>query len=474
MPRRAANIAETDRPTLGDGRPSRRRRSLPMAALTLLLSLLVVGCATGTTSEDGRTTLLVWDEPTGDPALDAAIGRVYDAFAASHPAIAIERAGWDLEAEEDGEEEVLRRRLASGTGPDVVSSGGGAGFVGPIASRRYLVALNELPVRYRWSERLYEPARHWVRTDDRLFALPLQVEALGFFVDRTLLDGAGLDLPRTAEDLLAFCRTARAGGLVPIAVGVDPAARADLFAMALNNLYGPRLTGSLLFEEWPRWDTTRVARALRLVAVEMDEAGCFPAAAEAPDEAAALALFADGRAPLLPASTGSAGAIGAATTGRELGLVPFPAMPVGQGRALPARVGLVFAIAAKSAHPREAAMLLDFLLSDVAARIWVEEAGIVPPVRVDADGWTVPPGVGTALEAINAAGARRPGSILGPALGYALDPGFPEGFRAALDDGFRALLAGETTPERLADDLERAWNAAVAAEEGDTPLTQGR
>lgn len=433
-----------------------------VALVVLLLSVVValLGAARALpAAQDDAVTLLVWDQPTGDPGVDAAIGRVYDAFVASHPTIALEREPF---GGDEAEPEALRTRLATGTGPDLLSSRAGDDFVRPLASRRYLVALNELPVRYRWNERLYEPARRWVREDGRLFALPVEVEALGLLVNRTPLDAADLDVPRTAEALLAFCRTARERGHVPFAVGPGPTAHADLFAMALNNLYGPRLTGSLLFDGWARWDTTRVAWAIRLVSQEMAQAGCYPTPAEAPDAAAAAGLFAAGRALLLPAASGSAPAVGATIGDRKLGFAPFPAISTGNGRAYPVRIGLVFAMAAKSAHPREAAMLLDFLLSEEATRIWVAEAGIVPPLRVDLDEGSLPPAVDLAVDTLNAAGVRRPGNVLGPSLGSALDPALPDPFRAALLDGLRRVAAGETTPELLADELQRVWLVSVA------------
>ena len=104
-------------------------------------------------------------------------------------------------------------------------------------------------------------------------------------------------------------------------------------------------------------------------------------------------------------------------------------------------------------------MLLDFVLSDEAIRIWVEAGGIAPPVEFDVGGWQVSPLRGAVLDLAAEARTQSIWRAARADLGFALGPAAPDAFAAAMDDGFRALLAGERTPERFAAALQLAWEA---------------
>ena len=102
-------------------------------------------------------------------------------------------------------------------------------------------------------------------------------------------------------------------------------------------------------------------------------------------------------------------------------------------------------------------MLLDFVVSEEAVRIWAEQGQMAPPVDMEVDDWQVSPLLAEALDL--AAGARaRPIWRRGSAdFGFAIGPAAPEGFEAAMRDGFRAVMTGKRTPEQEASDLEVAW-----------------
>ncbi|MDP9363114.1 MAG: extracellular solute-binding protein, partial [Chloroflexota bacterium] len=288
----------------GRGRAGTAARwaAIGLAALTVLQVAFTVwvGRPAGAAEED-VTSLIVWDGFVGAEA--EAARRVYDAFLAEHPDLAIERRVLEGEA---AEPEAVATALASGVGPDVLAYDVGPGFREKLTQEQLLVPLNELPVRYGWTERLDGVARRWASRGGRLYALPVEQRFLALYANRALLDGAWLRAPRTATELLEFCRQARAKGLVPFAVGADPGAElGNLYAMALNTWLGPGLTEKLLFTDWATWDTTRVAWALRLVAVEMPQAGCYDVGPAAPADG--RAFFAEQQALLWPGSSAAAG-----------------------------------------------------------------------------------------------------------------------------------------------------------------------
>lgn len=429
------------------------RPSVIGGALLLGLLVLQVAGIDRLAAGDETTTLVVWDGFVG--AEGDAARRVYAAFAAANPGIAVERR--EVAAAASSPEEVARA-LSSGVGPDLIGTALDGEFRSGLAAAGLLVPLNELPVPYDWTQRIDGVAQRWARRDGRLLTLPVDQEYLGVYVNRTLLDEAGLAAPRTEAELLDFCRRARAMGYGPVAVGSDPAAElSDLFVMAVNNRIGPTVTKNLFFTDWGTWDITRVGWSLRLVAAEMPSAGCFDVADAAPADA--QARFVEGRTLLLPASSAAAPELEAAMaeSGAALEMVPFPRTEGGRGRVLPTAVGGAYGLVLRSAHPREAAELLDFLVSEEAVRIWVEEGRMAPPLRFDVGGWRVSPLQSTLLDLPARARRRSPARASRVEFGYQIGPVAPPGFEAAIAAGLRAVLNGEAAPERVATELQAVW-----------------
>ena len=423
-----------------------RVRSGRIASLVALLILTGCGGATSNSGQSEKVTLIVWDALSGDAA-DAA-ARIYADFSEAFPEIEVERHALT----DDRSPSDLRIALASGTGPDVL------GFV-PDAPHRILLepgllaSLNEIPVRYGWSQKLDPAARQWTTKGGRLFGLPVGVELSGLYVNMSLLERIGQDPPRTYDSLLDLCAVAAQQGITAMALSNDGASGATpLFGMVLNNLVGPDLTAALLFEQWGRWDTSRVARAVRITAEELPRAGCMTTDPAATAEEA-IATFGGGETILLPGGSGQAAAIEASTE-FETTFIPFPTIDSGRGRVVPARATTAFGLATKSAHPRESAKLLNYLVSDEAAKVWAETGGSVPAVRSNTADWTLSPLTETMLDLTEA--TRRP---FGPDLGYQLDPALPAPFAAAIDESLAAVEAGEVTPELVATRLQMLWLA---------------
>lgn len=417
--------------------------------LTLASLMILTGCGGATTDSDTSetVTLIVWDEVTG--AAGDAAERVYADFSEAFPEIRIERR---LIADEE-EPADLRTALASGTGPDVL------GYV--VDTEHYLLfeqgllaPLNLIPARYGWSQQLDPVARQWLTKDNRLFGLPVGIEFSGLYVNTTLAEGLGEDPPRTYASLLDLCALAAPQGFSAMALSDDGAnGSPQLFGMVLNNLLGPDLTAALLFAEWSRWDTSRVARASRIIASEMPAAGCATPADVVPSEEEAIARFGAGQTLLLPGSSGQWAEI-AASAPFETTFISFPNIDNGQGRVIPTRVVAAYGLAAKSAYPRQAARFLNYLLSEEAAQVWAGVGGLTPAVESDPTTWNLPPLNETMLDLAEA--ARRP---FGPDLGYRLDPGLPVPFEGAIAESLQAVQLGEASPAQVASQLERLWQS---------------
>ena len=424
----------------------RSRPTILPIALTCLLVLVALGPQLRTARAQEEVELLVWDQYT-DAASDV-VEEIYGQFEEANPNISIRREVYDS----DQMNQTLRTALDSGTGPDVVLYDVGPAGAGVLADAGLILPLDDLDAQYGWSERLVPVAVEGATLRDQLFGLPMTVDLLGLYYNKTLLEEAGLQPPETVEQLIAFCGEAADAGYIPIAFGNNPGWQAfHSFSMTSNQMLGVDAMRQLLFEGEGRWDTPEIATAIQTYFVDLQEAGCFNEDPNAVNYDDANSLFYAGDA--LMATTGSwlVNDIGASMPDYEVGLVPFPEIAGGQGPVWASGVGGGWLISAKSEHPTEAGMLLDFLVSEETDKVWVEDARFFVAREVDTTGLEVTPLFQSVLDTIRAASA---GDV---ELGYSIDVLVPPEFNDAMLSGFQAVLAGDKTAEEQAADLQAAW-----------------
>jgi ABC-type glycerol-3-phosphate transport system substrate-binding protein len=128
----------------------------------------------------------------------------------------------------------------------------------------------------------------------------------------------------------------------------------------------------------------------------------------------------------------------------------------GQGRFWDSGLGSNWVVSSSSPHQAEAGQLLDFLVSEEAAKVWAEQGSTAVPVTLDTTGLEVSPLLATVLGVLNSAAQ---GDIQ---LGYNIDVLAPPEFNEVMQSGFQAILAGDKTAEQQAADLQAAWEEAMA------------
>lgn len=395
------------------------------------------------------TTLLVWDTHT-DEASSPATEAIYQAFERRHPTIKIKREVYQNEQIRV----IARTALESGTGPDVVYYDTGVGNAGVLARAGLLRPIDDYAKKYGWNEKFLEIAAKESIIDGKLFGLGLEFEFVGLFYNEALLAKAGLAMPRTFTEVGEFCKAAKAKGYTPMALSMNPGWQSyHWFSAMAYNVLGAEAMGSLLFQRQGRWDTPDMVRSIRLFFVDLKQAGCFPDDVNSLMYNDASALFYSGEALIHPTGTWLIGRIAANMPGQKVGLVAFPPVEAGQPHYYPTGVGSSYFISAKTKHADAAALLLDYIFSPEAVRIWVEKANYIPPVPFDSTGWTVPPLFRTALDTL-ATASGDPGK--GPGLGFYINHAVPEAFVSRMRDGSQAVLAGRKTPEQLAAEFQQA------------------
>jgi raffinose/stachyose/melibiose transport system substrate-binding protein len=117
----------------------------------------------------------------------------------------------------------------------------------------------------------------------------------------------------------------------------------------------------------------------------------------------------------------------------------------------PAGLGSGYFISAATRHPEEATRFLDFLFSEEAAQVWMEDIGAIPPIDFDVEAYNLPDLLQFAVEELQTT-----------EMGHNIDVLTPDTFNTVMGDGFQAMLLGEKSAEEMAADLQRVWEEAIA------------
>ncbi len=431
---------------------SRSTRWLATAAAVALLCSVgaTIGGQTAGAAVRARTsqqvTLTVWDQFTGPET--TAVDKLYHNFTAAHPTITIRREA----VQTDQMRQTVKTALASGTGPDIIFYDAGPGYAGVLANAGLLRPLDAYAATYNWNARVIPSAREGVMINGKVYGLPLQVDLIGVYYNKTLIDKAKLTVPRTVDQLISFCGQAKAKGYIPMAFSDKPGWQAfHEFSMLSNNIVGPEAMRQLLLHNKGNWNTPQMTKAIQLFFVDMQKAGCFPPHVNALGYDDANSLFYTGKALLNPTGSWLSTNIDQNVKNYQIGMMPFPAVSGGKGSFWDTGVGSAYYISSKSQHPKEAAQFLDYLISQQAVKVWVEQTGSFPPVKFDTRAAHVSPLFRSILNVLQS-------GINGKTqFGYNIDVLAPAPFNTAMQNGFQAILAGSESAQQETSQLQTAW-----------------
>jgi raffinose/stachyose/melibiose transport system substrate-binding protein len=425
-------------------------------SITLLTVLAVLfGLTAGPLLSDSRAQetvdLRVWDQFT-DPEEGAVADAIYAAFMEANPGITITREAFETDQMRD----TVNTAIASGTGPDVIFYDAGPGYAGVLVDAELLTPLTDYAAEYGWTERVYSAALEGTTIGGVLYGMPLQTDLIGMYYNKTLLDQEGLAVPTTLDELIAFCGAAKEKGYIPIAFANNPGWEGfHQYSMTISQLMGPEALRNKLLNNEGSWNTPEGVRAIEAFFVDLNEAGCFPDDVNAIPYEDGNSLFFTGQALLHTTGSWLVGDIEEAMGDYELGFVPFPIIEEGKEPTWVSGVGSAYFITSKTAHPDEAAKLIDYLFSQDAVAKWTAEARYFVPVDVDLTGLEIGPVNRTVIDILQNAQAE------GAQFGYNVDVLAPPSFNEMMQNGFQAVLAGDKTAEQQAADLDAAWNEGM-------------
>lgn len=400
-------------------RSSRAARGGAVTALAVAVACVVSGCAPGgsapdkpnsapvtaNTLSDDPVTLTLYDGQ-GLKTLDDAL---IAAFQDKHPNVTID-ATYDPD---NVTSQNQPRRLASDTPPDLtrvvsVTANSKDGLLTDLTPFQDLYGWDDMPktqlVQFR--------ADDGVAGSGPLYAKPSGFTMTGLYYNKELAAKIGMDTPpQSVAELTDLFASAKAAGLSGLVVGNKEGAGVFPFQLLLNSAMGVDDVSQWVFNAPAATVDTPEATAAADQIAQWRDAGYFPDGVNGLDATAADAMFAAGEGVFYAWGNWAAVNIDKTMPG-QVGFIPMPPTQAGGQLAAMSDAATAFGIPTKSKHKDAAAAFLDFLSSDAARQIAIDngfmpsglESQAVPTVPKD----SVLSDVVTAFTAVSAAGGQVP------------------------------------------------------------------
>ncbi|MGN9783969.1 ABC transporter substrate-binding protein [Nonomuraea sp. ZG12] len=351
-------------------------KSVRTIASACCLAVAVTACstsgggATGAASEDKVLTLAA----AGQGPAKAAVA----AFEKANPGVTVKT----IFTEDDASyQQQIRTQLSSGTAPDVFRMWPGGGNTMAVRDLSKDGMLMDLSAE-RWAGGL-GPDLKAVTSDPagKVVAVPVTIGAIGAVWNDQALRASGLAKPATWPQVLAFCRDAKAKGVVPFALGLKSAWVTQLvpYALTASLVYGPtrdftqrQLDGKAAFAD-SAWK-----QALEKY-LEMRDEGCFNDSPNGVGYDEQMRMFGQGKAlGVVHVLSAVQSAIEYAPQGTTFSMTPFPATDSADGTYVPVSVGIVYGVNAKAENPALAKKFMEFLASPEGQALYATASGSSP------------------------------------------------------------------------------------------------
>jgi len=429
-----------------------QRRTTRLAAVAvstaLVASALAACSADGDEDggEDGVTTLTYWSQ-TADPETIEAVDSILDDFMAENPDIKIEQTRY----ESSKLSPLIKNAFRSSDTPDfayVEVSTGRELYEAGLAQ-----SLDDYADQYGWKDRIAESALAWGTADDGTqFGLGVEAEINGLLWDKTALDGLGLEVPVTMDDLVNVCQVARDNDIVPISSGNNGAGWIWYFYLGLPllNTLGPDAEVAFAEHESGAWTDPEIRSAIETVLVTAKDAGCFIPEMSTLDNNTAISLIESKDAlGYFPACTCNLTPIQSAAPDNEYVMTTWPEVPGGQGQFAMQGMGSLWVVNSKSQHQDEVARFLDYMASKESAVKLIERAGFVPPV------------LGIDLETVDVSDLFKQGALPltdpDAELGASIDLKASGEFNDLMGRLSQEVYSGQITLDEFFEQLQSAW-----------------
>ncbi|MDP9417694.1 MAG: extracellular solute-binding protein [Actinomycetota bacterium] len=338
---------------------------------------------------------------------------------------------------------VLQTQLRSGQGPDVFNWGSGPSFGGALIEAGLVADIGDAYEKNGW--KIYDFAKERVSQNGKIYGIPGEMETIGVFYNKDIFKKAGVEEPKSLDDLRAAAEKVREAGITPLAVGNKEGWEGGhLLSMALSSDVGAEGVEAI-FNGEKSWNSPEVVSAFR-VWQDFDQARLLPKSPTSVDYDSSTSLFFSGKAAMIPTGSWLVGEIDD-NAKFDVGYIPFPA-PDGPG-IFTGGLGSGPFVSAQTNKKDAALQFLDFLASPEHARWTIENLHTIPAQPVDTEGLKVSP---LFAQVIKDTGKFSEGG----GFGYNIDVMVSDAVNKAMYDGMQGVMTGQRTPEEAAAGMEKA------------------
>lgn len=358
-----------DRPGRGAfGRRGFLRAGGSLAALAALPPALTA-CSS---SDDGSGELRVVGVADQQKPLEEMVGR----YRASRPGARFATSF----APTDQVQTLVRTRLAGGNAPDVHVLYPGSGSAMSMAELARAGLLADLSDQ-AWADEVPESFRSAYRREGRTYLYSAGSSVIGAIHNKRVFADAGVEPPRTWNELLDVCAVLKARGVVPIALGAQTPWVTQLITYAL--------VPNAVHARNPRFDADMAAGRARFRGSgwadalgryqELQRRGFFNANPNGTTYEQQTAMVAGGKAAMaVQVSAVLAGFREAARTPDDLGMFPFPGNDDAADQWIPAGVVVGLGVSARSRRAASAKAFVEFLGRQENVDRWARSVAAIP------------------------------------------------------------------------------------------------
>ncbi len=373
------------------------RKTLAILLVTALLLPLLAGCAptvapssapAAPAAQDAATVLTVWDNWTRDED-NTLMEKLVADFEAAHPGVTVNRVVKSF----DDLKATAKLAMSAGDGPDVVQINQGWSDMGVMVQGGLLAPLTPFAEQYGWLDKISPGivARNSYSDDGKnfgqgtLYSLPPVAELVGVYYRKDIFNEVGISVPKTFAEFEAAMEQLKAAGYVPLTFGnVEGWPAGQTLGEILNTELPDRTyLDDLIFSAGgdASWDSPEmIASAQKLV--EWSDKGYFTSGYEGIAYEDSTNLFNNGEGAMMLTGSWMSSTFQAGPNGENIGFFLVPPAAEGGFKMSTGGTSLAYAIRATSANVDLAAEYLDWMMSDEAAKGWIDVA-IVPVAPVD-------------------------------------------------------------------------------------------
>lgn len=230
--------------------------------MLLIITMILAGCgssnqgsekqekatSTETTSSDNETakeqtvvTFQTWNP--SDTGKDSAIYQIIAAFEKENPDIKINY----VFVESGSHFEQLKVKLMGEEGPDIYGMSTGAYYKEFRDFEEDITSYCSNAWGEEWKSKFYDSCMDAIESDGKYYGLPLGITYAGYaWADKNMLAGYGLDIPTSYNDLLADSKVLREQGQLPMSIGAkDSWLDVDTWMSMANDVNSEKLYSAI-------------------------------------------------------------------------------------------------------------------------------------------------------------------------------------------------------------------------------------